>query len=205
MPTKPRTVTSRTRAGLSRKAVVDAAAILVDRDGFELLTMAALAKHLGIALPSLYAHVKSLEHLRQQISALATAELGSRLSEAVEGRAREGALFALGRAYRAYAHEHPGRYVASFSPSDISDPEALEAGMRCIRCIYAVMRGYAIVEPAATDAARFLRSTLHGFVSIERVEGFAHPRSRDGSFEALLLGVDRALSTWPSKSKKQSR
>lgn len=184
--------------------------MLVDRDGFEPLTMASLAKHLGIALPSLYAHVRSLEHLRQQISGLATAELGSRLSEAVEGRSREDALFALGRAYRAYAHEHPGRYVASFSPADISDPETLEAGMRCIRCIYAVMRGYDIVEPAATDAARFLRSTLHGFVSIERVEGFAHPRSRDGSFEALLHGLDRALSTWPSESKatkpkKQSR
>ncbi|AKU99593.1 Transcriptional regulator, TetR family [Labilithrix luteola] len=186
---------------MSRKAVVDTGATLVDRDGFEQLTMASLAKELGIALPSLYAHVRSLEHLRQQIAALATGELGLRMSEAIEGRARSEALFELGRAYRAYALQHPGRYVASFTAVDTTDPEQLEAGMRCIRCITAVMRGYELVEAAATDAARFLRSSLHGFVSIERIEGFAHPRSREGSFEALLLALDRALSTWPSDSK----
>ena len=52
------------------------------------LTLAMIAQRLGVALPSLYKHVRGLDALLQKLSALATAELAADLSAAAAGRAR---------------------------------------------------------------------------------------------------------------------
>ena len=51
------------RRRLDRAAVVEAAEVLVDRDGWAFLTMTALAADLGVRGPSLYSHVDSIEAL----------------------------------------------------------------------------------------------------------------------------------------------
>ncbi|MEK8106968.1 WHG domain-containing protein [Micromonospora sp. M12] len=50
--------------------------------------------------------------------------------------------------------------------------------LRLIELSYAMLRGYGLDEPALTDAMRFVRSTFHGFASLETVDGFGHPRCR---------------------------
>lgn len=189
------------RAGLDRDAVVREAAQLADEIGLAALTMAALAKRLGIALPSLYAHVRSLEHLRQQIATLAGEELAVRLSEAIGGRARFEALAAIASAYRDYALRFPGRYAASHAAPDLSDPRQAAATEKVVQSIYGTLRGYGLEEPDATNAARVLRSSLHGFVSLEQEGGFALPQSLDVSFQRLIEALDRAFSTWPTDDK----
>ena len=74
------------RAGLSTESVVDAAVELVDEQGWPALTLAAVAIRTGVAAPSLYKHVRSLEALQQKVSARATAELAQTLSTSVAGR-----------------------------------------------------------------------------------------------------------------------
>jgi hypothetical protein len=59
-----------------------------------------------------------------------------------------------------------------------------------------VFAGYGITSSSAVDAARFVRSTLHGFVSIELGGGFELPRSVEHSFKRLIAATDRALATW---------
>ncbi|MBC7559896.1 MAG: helix-turn-helix transcriptional regulator, partial [Dermatophilaceae bacterium] len=62
------------RTPLSTASVVDAAIELVDQQGRGALTLAAVAKRTGVATPSLYKHVSSLESLRQKVSARVTGE-----------------------------------------------------------------------------------------------------------------------------------
>src|SRR3954469_8578122 len=101
------------RVGLSPARVVDEAAQLADEVGLERLTLALLAQRLGVALPSLYKHVKGLDDLRQKLSAQATGELAAELADAAVGRAGSEALVAVADAFRAYARSHPGRYPAA--------------------------------------------------------------------------------------------
>jgi AcrR family transcriptional regulator len=54
------------RVGLDSAAVVSAAAELIERRGFEALTLSALASELGVKPPSLYAHVGGLDDLRRR-------------------------------------------------------------------------------------------------------------------------------------------
>ncbi len=187
-----------TRMGLDRTAVVNEAAQLSDECGLAAVTMAALAKRLGIALPSLYVHVRNLEHLRQQIAALGSEELARYVGDAVQGRAGFDALAAFATAYRAYALRYPGRYAASQMAPDLTDPRHAAATEQAVRVTYATLRGYGLQEPEATHAVRVLRSSLHGFVSLEREGGFAAPDSIDRSFQRLVEALDRAFSSWPT-------
>ncbi|MEH0983769.1 TetR/AcrR family transcriptional regulator [Micromonospora sp. CPCC 205556] len=185
------------RAGLTPQTVVREAARLADEVGYERLTLAALAGRLGVALPSLYKHVRGADALTQRLAALATAELATELTTAAAGRAGGDALRAVAAAYRDYARRHPGRYPATQRVPDPADPEHVDAGDRAVGAIYAILQGYSLTGDAAVDAARALRSALHGFLTLEAAGGFGLPRDVDRSFDQLVSALDIAFRSWP--------
>ncbi|MGC4769386.1 TetR/AcrR family transcriptional regulator [Micromonospora sp. DT44] len=187
------------RAGLNQQTVVREAARLADEVGYEQLTLAALASRLGVALPSLYKHIRGADALNQKLSALATAELATELTTAAAGRAGGDALRAMADAYRAYARRHPGRYPTTQRVPDPSDPEHVEAGERAVGAIFAVLRGYGLTGDDAVDATRALRSALHGFIALEAAGGFGLPREVDRSYHQLVAGLDTAFRSWPAR------
>ncbi|MFG1653763.1 TetR/AcrR family transcriptional regulator [Micromonospora sp. NPDC049275] len=187
------------RAGLNQQTVVREAARLADEVGYQQLTLAALASRLGVALPSLYKHIRGADALSQKLAALASAELATELTTAAAGRSGGDALRAMADAYRAYAHRHPGRYPATQQVPDPSDPEHVEAGERAVGAIFAVLRGYGLTGDDAVDATRALRSALHGFVALEAAGGFGLPREVDRSYHQLVAGLDVALRSWPAR------
>jgi AcrR family transcriptional regulator len=185
------------RAGLNTRTVVEEAARLVDEVGLDRLTLAMIAQRLGVALPSLYKHVRGLDALLQKLSAMATAEIAADLSAAAVGRARIDAVRALADAYRGYARRHPGRYLTTQWLPDVDDPDHVAAGERAVATIYAVLVGYGLTGDDAVDATRALRSALHGFVVLENSGGFGLPQDIDRSYEQLVAAMDVALRSWP--------
>ncbi|MGC4857240.1 WHG domain-containing protein [Micromonospora sp. DT4] len=179
--------------------MVREAARLADEVGYQQLTLAALAGRLGVALPSLYKHIRGADALSQKLSALATAELATELTTAAAGRAGGDALRAMADAYRSYAHRHPGRYPTTQRVPDPSDPEHVEAGERAVAAIFAVLRGYGLTGDDAVDATRVVRSALHGFVALEAAGGFGLPREVDRSYHQLVAGLDVAFRSWPAR------
>ncbi len=172
------------------------AARLVDRDGAGSLTLRAVAERFGVAQPSLYKHIGGLEDLHGRLALVAARELGTALRTAVSGRAGAEATAAVATAYRRYATEHPGCYAYLLRPrADDADHERASAEVLAV--LYAVLDGYDIREEAdRVDAARFLRSAMHGFVALELGGGYAMSRSVDDSFAATLRAVDLALRGW---------
>jgi AcrR family transcriptional regulator len=184
------------RAGLNPERVVRAAADLADEVGLEHVSLAAVAKQVGVATPSLYKHVDSLDAVRGALAVLAVAELGTALARAATGRSGERALRAMGGAYRRYAGRHPGRYAASLRAPAVEDREHEAAAAEVLATVLAVLDGYGLEGDDAVDAARFLRSSLHGFVALEAAGGFGLPRDLDRSFDRLLAAIHSALADW---------
>lgn len=184
------------RAGLTPELIVDEAARLVDEAGRERLTMSELAKRFGVAQPSLYKHLDGLDGLNRLLAVQVLRELGETLRRAGTGKAGEDAVSALAIAYRAYALAHPGRYAyAVRAPTPGED--ALEAAAAEILSIFDdVFAGYGITGTNSVDAARFVRSAIHGFVSLELGGGFGLPHSADTSFYRLVAAINRALCEW---------
>lgn len=131
------------------------------------------------------------------MAVLALAELADRVTAALVGRAGKDALVAFANAYRDYAHQHPGRYAATQLPLEPAVAAASSAG-RHAAMTRAILREYALDEPAETDAIRLLHSNFHGYVSLEGGGGFSRtPRSPDASWSRALDALDQLLRTWP--------
>jgi AcrR family transcriptional regulator len=178
--------------------VVAEAGVLADEVGLPGLTLAMVAKRFGVALPSLYKHVSGLDALLQKVSAVATAELADEVTAAAAGKARGDAVRAVATAYRAYARRHPGQYPATQRVPDPADPAHVAAGEKVVGAVFAILRGYGLDGDDLVDAARALRSALHGFVVIEAGGGFGLPRDLDRSFDRMVAVLDAGFDRWPA-------
>jgi AcrR family transcriptional regulator len=177
------------RAGLSRDAVVEAAAQLADEEGLGGFTLAELASRLGVRTPSLYNHVAGLDGLRRELALLGLRELGRRVGRAAMGKTTDEATFAMARTYRELVKERPGLYAATVRSSRLSypdDPDFEAAEREAFEAVLAVLASYGLRGEEALHAARGFRSVVHGFATLEAAGGFGIPLDLDESFDRLL-------------------
>lgn len=171
---------------LDRTQVVAAAADIADANGFEALTLAAVAARLDVRIPSLYNHVESLAALKREIGLLALRDIELILTRAAASRQGADALLAIARAYYHYNQEHPGRYLAAQRPAAESDQEASSAGTRVVDLLRDVMKPFGLTPRDEIHAVRGFRSLVHGFVGLNAAGGFGLPVDVERSLERAL-------------------
>lgn len=182
------------QAKLSREGIVDGALTFLDREGWDSLTINALATQLGTKGPSLYNHVDSLEDLRRAVRIRVIDDIITMLNRVGEGRARDDAVLVMAGAYRSYAHHHPGRYSAfTRMPLGGDDPE-YTAVTRVRAPVIAVLSSYGLQGEEAFYAALEFWSAMHGFVLLE-MTGVMDEIDTDAVFTDMVLrlaaGMDR--------------
>ncbi|GFM17022.1 MULTISPECIES: TetR/AcrR family transcriptional regulator [Mycobacteriaceae] len=155
-------------ARLSRDSIVNAALTFLDREGWDALTINALANQLGTKGPSLYNHVHSLDDLRRTVRMRVVGDIIDMLTTVGQGRTPDDAVTVMASAYRSYAHHHPGRYSAfTRMPLGGDDPEFTEATHAAAAPVIAVLSSYGLDDEAAFYAALEFWSAMHGFVLLE--------------------------------------
>jgi AcrR family transcriptional regulator len=179
---------------------VDEAAVVADEAGLDRLTLAAVAKRLGVSLPGLYKHIESLESLRRDLAVLGVRELTSAMSAAAVGRSGRDALSALAHAYRSYAAAHPARCAAAVRAPAPDDTEHLAVGRTAVEMLSAALAAYRLEGTDLIHAIRLVRVALHGFVTLEAAGGFGLPESVDDTFARLVDSLDATLSRWKPRS-----
>lgn len=177
---------SATRRSLDRAAVVEAAAALLDAAEGRDVTLGEIAAELGVRTPSLYNHIAGQEDLRNAVAVFGVQELGKRLGRAAIGKAGADALRALGHAYRAFAKERPGLYLATLRAPDPGNEELEAAAADVLSMLGLVLEPYRLSEEEVIHAIRAFRSVMHGFVSLELAGGFGLPVNLEESFHQLL-------------------
>jgi AcrR family transcriptional regulator len=188
------------RAGLTTSRVVEEAENLADEVGLENLTLAAVAPRLGVRMPSLYKHVAGIDELRRLMSIYAKNETADVLARATAGKSGPQALLALLGAWRTWAKTHPGRYATTVRAPDKDEIEDANASNALLNIIYAALDSYRLQGDDAVNAVRLLRAHFHGFVSLERAEGFKFPNDIDHSFDLLVGALDQILRNWPPQT-----
>jgi AcrR family transcriptional regulator len=185
------------RANLNSAVVIAAAADLADRDGFDGVTLSAVARHFGVQTASLYSHVRDRSALLDGVHELALSELADRIAIAVAGRSGREALIALAGAHRDYAGQSPGRWAALQRPAAASTVESAAAS-RLVALTMAMLRGYGLPEGELVHAVRLLGSTINGFLALTAAGAFAHREpSVDVSWQRALDALDTAFRSWP--------
>jgi AcrR family transcriptional regulator len=180
-------------AKLSREIIVNAALNFLDREGWDALTINALANHLGTKGPSLYNHVNSLEDLRRTVRMRVIGDIIGMLNTVGEGRIREDAVLVMAGAYRSYAHHHPGRYSAfTRMPFGGDDPEYSAATKDAAAPVINVLESYGLEGVEAYYAALEFWSALHGFVLLE-MTGVMDDIDTDAVFSDMVLRLTTGL------------
>lgn len=183
---------------LNRSVVVDRAALLADEIGLENLTITKLGRSLGIAPPGVYRHVTDLADLRHAIGQQASHEVAIALSCACTGLSATDAVTALAHTLRSWAKQYPARYAALQIAPNPDNEQATAAADELLTVIASALRAYQLTDEHLTDSIRLIRSTLHGFITLEQGDGFKQQRSLDATFERIIASIDTVLTTWSS-------
>jgi AcrR family transcriptional regulator len=174
-------------ARLSRDSIVNAALTFLDREGWDTLTINALATQLGTKGPSLYNHVHSLDDLRRTVRMRVVGDIIAMLNTVGQGRTRDDAVMAMASAYRSYAHHHPGRYSAfTRMPLGGDDPEFTEATRAAAAPVISVLASYGLDGEDAFYAALEFWSAMHGFVLLE-MTGVMNGIDTDAVFTDMVM------------------
>lgn len=162
------------KKGLNREMIIDTALRLVEERGPLGLSMRELAEALNVKAASLYNHISGMDDLMGQVGLRATEMRTKAQLEAIEGKTRAEALFALADAYHAFAmaHENLDRVIMGLQRN--LSPVLPQAGELTMKPILQVLDSYALSDDAKIHWQRVLRATMHGFCVHQHMGGFSH-------------------------------
>jgi AcrR family transcriptional regulator len=184
------------RKNLTRTVVMSAAADLADIDGYETISVSALARRLDVQPASLYSHVRDRAEVLDGVQELALGELADHIGTAIAGRSGREALRALAGAHRTYARAKPGRWAAIQRPP-VGATVHSDSAIRLVTLISAVLRAYPISEDEMVHATRFMGATINGFVNLERAEAFSQRQIQiELSWQRTIDVLHNALGSW---------
>lgn len=172
------------RKGLSRDTIVDAAAALAEQKGMENLTVRELADALGVKPASLYNHLQGLPELNVRLAERALDRLMQTLEQVMDGRPVTDTLRALAAAYRTFAQEQPQLYRAMMLLPRFSDPGLVARKKAFMDLFVRMLEPLGLPARERVHLSRLIRSTLHGYVSMETAGFFRSPlATADESYE----------------------
>ncbi len=181
-----------TRQRISLPRVTEEAISLIDREGFDALSLSAVADALHVGPSALYTHVEGLDGLRYLVAVTATHNLTDEVRRAAIGNAGAAALAEMGLAYRGFAHDHPGQFASTLLPPRSAE-DALASANRSLVDVFALVYNAMGLDPAAALlAARSTRSAIHGFLALEHVSGTSGVH--DDEYQHLLGTLQRGIA-----------
>ena len=188
MTTAPEDAAGVRRVRLDQETVLQAAEALVDREGYDALTMTSLAEDLDARVSSLYNHVANLEDLRASIQVRAMRLLGEHVRRAAMGHAGADGLRVLSHALRSFAATWPQRYAAITRPP--IDREAFfAAAADTIEALAVMVRSAGLPEERLLPTGMAVFAALHGFVSLEVAGYFGEVDDLDEVYELVIRGA----------------
>lgn len=186
----------------TRERILDAARDLLRERGPRAVTVAAVAKQVGVTSPALYKHFSSRRAIVDLLRAEAFARFGAALARPTRRRKPIERLLEVGRRYVTFGLEHPNSYrllfmsAEEFPPTERELKEPDDAGLQLLMGhIAACQADGALTGEADTfELAVACWAACHGLVSLFLTNGGDARFSRD-DYEALCSRALRALLT----------
>jgi AcrR family transcriptional regulator len=188
-----------TRIRLTKAAVVQAAAELINEEGASALSLNRLAGKLDIRTPSLYNHVDGLPGLQKELAVMNARLLADRLSSAAIGKSGTHLFMSVAQAFRNYVKEYPGLYLSTLRSSgkqEIQDENLVHEEERALKVGLVVMASIGLQGEDAIHALRAFRSMVHGFATLEVAGGFGLPEDCDESFRRMVESLAAGLGMY---------
>ncbi len=183
------------RQGLTKEEVVKAAAILVEEQRYENLTMHKLAAKLNIKPASLYTHIKGIDELYISLSHMALSQLSDKLLSGAKGKTKEEALRGIAFSYHDYVKQNPEMYRIIMKVPHSNLENLVEAGRKVKSILFEILSQYTKEKTNIIYYSRYFHSILHGFVSLETAGFFDDEFSVEESLSNIVDDFIRQLES----------
>jgi AcrR family transcriptional regulator len=195
--------------GNLKQALIEATIGLITDKGPSGFTMSEAAKQAGVSAAAPYRHFKGREDLIAEVAKQGFAIFADLLEYAYSkgGRSAVASLEAIGRAYLAFAQEHPGHYIAMFESgvSINADPELASVANRALNVLVKAADNLSSnlpkdKRPPSTMVSQHIWAMSHGIVELyARGEpGARSPFTPEDLLEAGLGVYLRGLGVLPN-------
>ena len=172
-----------------REALIEATFAQVDRAGHESVSVAALAKTLGVSQPAYARHFNDKDALLTVVAVKSFHLFSATLRDAVVGCRPREQLRANALAYVRFGRERPGLYQLMFGSTLLSkaapESEIVVAARECFDMLLSALQAAAREREGIRDAVGVWAS-LHGLVQLERFHLLDGLRTKDVSISAIL-------------------
>jgi len=178
-----------------RRALLEAAEKVLERDGPGGLSLRAVAREAGVSPAAPYHHFKDKEELMLAVGKAGFGKLNVELSAAATGRPDLGdRLSDIGVAYVEFAQNHPATYRVMYDCARRVDamPESEEhdkSGFAMVKDAIREAAGGEISEVDAHLAAIAAWCAVHGLAEMRGFAEFQPLKAELGGEEAFLRGV----------------
>jgi len=188
------------RKGLDLNDILQAAEEIANTKGVHSVTLASVAKKLGIRSPSLYNHIDGLQDLLNKLAIFGYDELYESMVNAAIGVYGDEAIKRMGKVYITFARNRPGLYEATFYASGQQDDDIQMAGFKIVELFVQVFKIKGFDDTKAIHIVRGLRSIFHGFASLEQKGEFGLPLDLDESYQIMIDTYLRGIETLTKES-----
>lgn len=178
------------RKGLKNEKIIEAAIEMVEEHGYRKFSLRELASKLKVQPSSLYNHVSGIEEINISVGMHGIHLLEKALVDASNGKETEEALYDIAIAYRSFANKNPELYHAVIE-LQTSNNEILKHELhKMVQPFIAIIEKKINDKETVVHMQRFFRSTLHGFVSLEK-EGYLKYEevNNNKSFQFMVQGL----------------
>ena len=184
------------RKGLTREKIIATARKFIEEKGYKNFSLRALAALLNIKAASLYNHIQNAEEISIEIGIEAINELIKTQEEAIVGKPRQEAIWALAVAYLDFALQKPELYKIIMLLPAMDDEVIVKLRPKIVEPAIKAVSLYQLNEEQKMHWQRVLRGTMHGFASEEYAGYFRHfAVDVNESYRLAIMNIIAALET----------
>jgi len=145
--------------------------------------------------------VNTIPEMRCFLAIKGYRELRQQLETAVQGKTGEGALRAVAFEMRAFAHERPGLFAATFKNSIAEFPEWRCEQDSFVGFLFGILTAVGVTGDTAHHAIRILQSLVRSLVLHEMATSFVDPLDYDDTYGLAVEIYIRGLIALPVVAK----
>jgi AcrR family transcriptional regulator len=176
------------------RAILDAAAELLEESGPSALSIRAIAERAQVAPMGVYNHFGDKSTVLDRLYQRGAQDFQAALAEKRDNPDPLIALRSVGQAYRRFSQEHSAEFsllflqpIPGFLPSPESHRAVLDAFQILVEAISRCQESGLLDSGSAIELARFIWASIHGFVLLERTSwSEVTGQPGDEGFEAFL-------------------
>ncbi|SDO25222.1 transcriptional regulator, TetR family [Paenibacillus sp. yr247] len=186
------------KRNLTKDKIIAAALEFANDIGVRELTFPRLAEKLGIKYPSLYNHYPNLEELRTDMAAWLFRLLNEEVGRSLIGKSRGAAVSIYATAYRNLAMKYRGSYELLTSIPKQGNKSLYEESSKHAAILMQILESFELDRAALIHKSRFLRSAIHGFISLN-ILGFLQTEIAVSTEESFLNMISDIIALCEQK------